>query len=205
MDKDKLKKKYGVAGAIAVLMQVQMALVGCALILTGYGITVSFNARPRLIVYCLQAITCIAILVFGLFHFHKKKTVYFKWVVFAYAALEAVRCALLGTTGVDPIAAVATRLIMVALACLSVLLGEHLGERRGNFLAALILFLEGALYLIFAFAFSTDRLIFKLLPLVGILIAGSLYLFNVAKVKQKEYFDSLRASGELPPDDSIAK
>ena len=35
MDKDKLKKKYGVAGAIAVMMQIQMALVGCALIITG--------------------------------------------------------------------------------------------------------------------------------------------------------------------------
>ena len=200
MDKDKLKKKYGVAGAIAVMMQIQMALVGCALIITGYGITISFDARPRLIVYSLQAITCIAILVFGLFHFHKKKTIYFKGVIFAYAALEAIRCALLGTTGVDQLPAIAARLIMVALACLSVLLGEHLGERRSNFVAALILFLEGALYLIFAFAFSTDRLIFKILPLVGIFIAASLYLFNVAKVKQKEYFDVLRATGELPPE-----
>lgn len=191
MDKDQKKNKYGIAGAISVMMQIQMVLVGAALILTGYGITVSFDVPTRLTVYILQAITCLAILVFGLFHFHKKEKAYFKGVVFAYAALEAIRCTLLGTNGVDQIPAYAARLIMVALACLSVMLGERLGERRANYIAALILFLEGALYLIFAFAFATERLIFKLLPLVGILIAGSLYLFNVAKVKQKEYFDSL--------------
>ena len=190
MDKEKQREKYGIAGAIATIMQIQMLVVGLALVLTAYGIIVSFDSPSRLIVYILQAVTCIAILIFGLFHFHKKEKMYFKGVVFAYAALEAIRCTLLGTTGVDKIPAYAARLIMVVLACLSVLLGERLGERKANFIAALILFLEAALYLIFAYAFATGRLIFKLLPLVGILIAGSLYLFNVAKVKQKEYFES---------------
>ena len=192
VDKEKLQGKYGIGKSIATLMQIQMVLVGLALILTAYGVTTSYHALPRMIVYILQAIACIAILVFGFFHFHKKDNRYFKAVLYSYAFLEAIRCALIGTDGVSRWAAIMARLLMVGLACLLVLLGEHLGEKKSNYIAFMIMFMEAALYLVFALGFVTERIIFKILPLVGILIAASICLFNTAKIKQREYFEGLQ-------------
>ena len=106
------------------------------MIITGYGIVCSFDAPRRLVVYILQAGACLAIMLFGFFHFHKKKTQYFKGVVYAYALLEAV------------------------------------------------------LFLLFALHFATDgRILFKVLPIVGILISASICLFDEAKIRQKAYFE----------------
>ena len=184
------QKKYGIGGGIAVMMQVQMILVGIALIITGYGIVCSFDAPRRLVVYILQAGACLAILLFGFFHFHKKKTQYFKGVVYAYALLEAVRVSLLSTNGVDDWAGIVAKLILVFLACGLCILAAHLGEKNYNLLAYVIIFLEAALFLVFALHFATDgRLLFKVLPIVGILISGSICLFNEAKIRQKAYFE----------------
>jgi len=57
MDKEKQREKYGIAGAIATIMQIQMLVVGLALVLTAYGIIVSFDSPSRLIVYILQAVS----------------------------------------------------------------------------------------------------------------------------------------------------
>ena len=186
MDKEEARKKSGIGGGIAILMQVQMILVGIALILTGYGIVCSLDAPRRLIVYILQAVTCITILVFGLFHFRDGKVKFFKVVIYCYAVLEAVRCALLSTTGVSTWAGVLAKLLMVALACGMVVLAEHLGEKKYNLLSYLLIFLETALFLLFAMLFATGgKLLFKLLPMVGILICASICIFNEARIRQK--------------------
>ena len=145
MGKEEKRKKYGIGGGIAVMMQIQMIIIGIALIITGYGIVSSFDSGKRLVVYLLQACTCITILVFGLFHFHKKKMSYFKGVVYAYALLEAVRCALLSTTGIDAWAGILAKLLLVALSCGLVMLAEHLGEKKYSNLAYLLIFFEAAL------------------------------------------------------------
>ena len=204
MDKEKLQKKYGINGTIAVLMQVQLVLVGMGLIISCYGVINSFNAQKRMIVYILQAAACLAMLIFGLFHFHKKKMIYFKTVIYFYAALEAVRCALLSVNGVEEWAAIPAKLFLVALACTAVVLAEHLGEKNSNYYAYLLMFFEAALFLVYSLGFpgvSEGRMLFKILPLVGLMMACSICLFNVAKVKQREYFDKQRAEGKLPKEE----
>ena len=204
MDKEKMKQKYGINGVIVVLMQVQLVLVGMGLIISCYGVISSFDAQKRMIVYILQAVTCLAMLIFGVFHFHKKKMVYFKAVIYFYAALEAVRCALLSVNGVDDWAAIPARLFLVALACTAVILAEHLGEKNSNYYAYIMMFLEAALFLVYCVGFpgvTEGRMLFKILPLVGLLMACSICLFNIAKCKQREYFDQLRAEGKLPKEE----
>ena len=190
MGKEEKRKKYGISGGIAVMMQIQMVIIGLALSITGYGIISSFDSPKRLVVYALQACTCLTILIFGLFHFHKKKMAYFKGVIYVYALLEGVRCALLSTNGIDEWAGILAKLLLIALACGSVLLAAHLGEKKYSNLAYLLIFFEAALFLLFALRFATDgRLLFKVLPVVGVLICASICLFNEAKIKQRHYFD----------------
>ena len=204
MDKDKYMAKYGIANTIAILMQVQLVLIGGALIISGIGISRTLgqaNSLNRLVVYCMQAVVCIAILVFGIFHFHKKKTVYFKTVLYVYAIMEGVRCAILRTGGVDDWAAIASRVLMIAISWALIILATHLGERKYVPVSYFLIFEETALYLVFILGFpGVTGWLYKLLPLVGILIAASICLFSEAKTKQKEYFDSLRAEGKLPED-----
>ena len=188
MSKEKSREKFGISGGIAVLMQIQMVIVGLALIITGYGAVCSLNSPRRLIVYILQAITCLTILFFGLFHFHTRKIIIFKVVIYCYAALEAVRCALLSTTGISEWPSVLAKLLLVALACGLVVLAEHLGERKYASLSYLLIFFEAALFLLFGLLFNTGgRLLFKILPLVGVLICGSICLFNEAKIRQVKH------------------
>ena len=190
MGKEEKRKKYGISGGIAIMMQIQMIIIGIALIITGYGIVSSFDSPKRLVVYVLQAVTCLTILIFGLFHFHKRKMSYFKTVIYVYALLEAVRVALLSTNGVDEWAGILAKLLMVGLSCGLVILAEHLGEKKYANLAYLLIFLEAALFLLFALMFATEgRLLYKVLPIVGILICASICLFNEAKIKQRHNFD----------------
>ncbi len=191
MDREKLKQKYGISRTIAILMQVQMCLVGMGLVISAYGMIKAVQSPTRLIVYCLQALTCLVILIFGLFLFTKRDIRYFKGVVIFYAVLEGVRCALLRTGGVDTWSATLAKLLLVALACCAVVLGEHLGEEKNSPLGYLIVFLETALFLIFALGFPgvEANLIYKILPIAGILIAGSIVLFNEAKIRQIKYFE----------------
>ena len=195
MDKNQLKEKYGIGGGIAVMMQIQMVLIGLGLILSGYGIACSIDSPRRLIIYILQAVVCVTILFFGLFRFHTSETVFFKTVIYAYAMLEAVRCALLSTYGVSEWAGIMARLLLVALACGLVILAEHLGEKKYSNLAYLLVFLETSLFLVFALLFSTDgRLLFKVLPMVGILICASICIFNEAKIRQIKYFNEHKSN-----------
>ena len=191
MDNEKLKQKYGISKRVAVMIQIQMCLVGMALIITLYGVIKAIQSPARLIIYCLQAATCVVILVFGLFLFHKKDIRYFKGVVLFYAALEGIRCALLRTGGVDHWSSVLARLLLVGLACCAVVLGEHLGEDKYNSLGYLMVFMETALFLVFAIGFPgvEASLLYKVLPLAGILIAGAILLFNEAKIRQIRYFE----------------
>ena len=77
MDREKLKQKYGISRTIAILMQVQMCLVGMGLVISAYGMIKAVQSPTRLIVYCLQALTCLVILIFGLFLFTKRDIRYF--------------------------------------------------------------------------------------------------------------------------------
>ena len=184
MDREKLKQKYGISRTIAILMQVQMCLVGMGLVISAYGMIKAVQSPTRLIVYCLH-----------LFLFTKRDIRYFKGVVIFYAVLEGVRCALLRTGGVDTWSATLAKLLLVALACCAVVLGEHLGEEKYSPLGYLIVFLETALFLIFALGFPgvEANLIYKILPIAGILIAGSIVLFNEAKIRQIKYFEEEKA------------
>ena len=185
MGKERSREKFGISGGIAVLMQIQMVLTGIALILTGYGIVRSLDAPRRCIVYILQAIVCLAILVYGLFLFHTGKDIFFKIVIYCYAAMEAFRCALLSTNGIGEWAGIFAKLLMIALTCGLVILAQHLGEKKYAYLAYLMIFLEAALFLLFGLLFKTGgSLLLKVLPLVGVLICASICIFNEAKLKQ---------------------
>ena len=192
MDNEKLKEKYGISRTIAVLMQIQMCLVGMGLVISMYGVIKAIHAPTRLIIYCLQALTCLVILIFGFFFFHKKDIRYFKGVVIFYAILEGVRCSLLGTGGVDHWSATVARLLLVGLACCAVVHAEHLGEQKYSPLGYLIVFQETALFLLFSIAFPgvETNILYRILPIAGILIAGSIVLFNEAKIRQIKYFEN---------------
>ena len=158
-----------------------------ALIISCAGIFTSLKAPLRLTVYICQALACISIIIYAIMHFHKHEAIHFKRVVYSYAMLEVMRVALLGTNGIQPWASIAAKALLAILACNSVFLAQHLDERRSVYISMALVSLETLLYLIFFFGFPGMRstVLLSILPLTGILISFSIFLFDIFRLGTK--------------------
>jgi hypothetical protein len=167
-------------------------LITGALIISLVGIFSSLdlvNDLHRLIVYGGQALICAATIVFGVYYFGKRNTKYFKSLLIAYALLEAIRVSLLQTGGTPEIYGIIAKFILVLLAMDAALLCAKLEEKSGLYLALTMAGLEILLYVIFIIGFPAvkTRLLFMIVPLVGILMSGSMCIFVTGRLEQLTY------------------
>lgn len=185
MEEKEIREKYGISKKMGIAIFCQMLLVVAALVISIIGI-VRIPNPSRLIVYVCQAVVCVLILLFGFIHFKDRDRRYLKFILYAYAALEALRVALIVTIGVSQIYGAIAKFLLVATACVSVLVAERMDTRNVDKFAVAMLILEIALYLVFIIGFPGVMLgtINRFLPLVGVFIAGSVVLFIQAKNQQ---------------------
>lgn len=170
-----------------VLLRIQVVIVFLALIITVVGIYNSFTSPLRLVVYICQAIACISIIIYAILHFHNTKAEHFKRVIYSYAMLEVMRCALLGTTGTPLWAGIAARALLATLACNCVYFAQNLESKKSVYISMAVVSLETLLYLVFFLGFPGMResVLLTLLPLVGVFLAFSMFLFNIVRLGKK--------------------
>ena len=166
------KKKLAVAAQILLLV--------VAFALTVLGIVRVFPDRHRVIVYVGQAITCIGLLIFGIFHIEKGHPKLFKMIINFYALFEAFRAALLSTMGVAPFWGFIAKFILAILAICFVVFSERIEKKECLKLGYLSIALEIALYVVFLVGFPGVHVsrINCIMPAIGVLIAGSIVLFR---------------------------
>lgn len=184
--------KYNITQKTGIYILLQMIMMAIALIISLFGIFSSLdlvNSLNRLIVYGGQAAICMATIVFGVYYFNKKDTKYFKSLIIGYALLEAIRVSLLQTGGIAGIYSFLAKFILVLLALDAALLSEKIEKKEGLRLAIVMVGLEILLYLIFIVGFPAVRtkLLYMIVPLVGILMAGSMCIFVTGRLEQIFY------------------
>ena len=192
MNNKEVIDKYGITKKTGILIILQMMLVIGALFISLFGIFKSLDlvsSINRLIVYGGQASICLATIVFGFYYFNKKDSKYFRSLVIAYALLEAIRVSLLQTGGVVEIYSFLAKFILVLLVLDAALLSERLEKKDGLYLALTMVGLEILLYIIFIVGFPAvrTRLLYIIVPLVGILMAGSMCIFVTGRLEQISY------------------
>lgn len=195
MNNNEMIDKYNMTKKTAILILLQMMLMAGALIISLFGVFSSLdlvNDLNRLVVYGGQAAICFATIVFGVYYFGKKDTKYFKSLVLAYALLEAIRVSLLRTGGIAETYSFLAKFILVLLAVAAVLLSERLEKKEGLHLSVIMAILEILLYVIFIVGFPAvrTRLLYMIVPLVGILMAGSMCIFVTGRLEQIFYSES---------------
>ena len=185
MDDKEIMKKYGITKGIGITIFIQMLLISAALVITIIGLTQISDTR-RIIIYVGQAIASVLVFCLGIFRFKARNRKMLKIVINAYALLEALRAALLNTNGIDPLISYICRFLLAVLACNCVLVAERLDKRSGEKIAVGMVVLELALYIVFLIGFPgvTYGRLNRILPFVGILIAGSIALLQKAKNMQ---------------------
>ena len=106
-----------------------------------------------------------------------------------YALLEAIRVSLLQTSGIAGIYSFSAKFILVLLALDAALLSERFEKKEGLYLSLTMVGLEILLYLIFIIGFPAvrSRLLYMIVPLVGILMAGSMCIFVTGRLEQLLY------------------
>ena len=195
MNNNEMIDKYNMTKKTGILILLQMMLMTGALIISLFGVFSSLdlvNDLNRLVVYGGQAAICFATIVFGVYYFGKKDTKYFKSLVLAYALLEAIRVSLLRTGGIAETYSFLAKFILVLLAVAAVLLSERLEKKEGLHLSVIMAILEILLYVIFIVGFPAvrTRLLYMIVPLVGILMAGSMCIFVTGRLEQIFYSES---------------
>lgn len=195
MNNNEMIDKYNMTKKTGILILLQMTLMTGALIISLFGVFSSLdlvNDLNRLVVYGGQAAICFATIVFGVYYFGKKDTKYFKSLVLAYALLEAIRVSLLRTGGISETYSFLAKFILVLLAVAAVLLSERLEKKEGLHLSVIMAILEILLYVIFIVGFPAvrTRLLYMIVPLVGILMAGSMCIFVTGRLEQIFYSES---------------
>lgn len=184
--------KYNITKKTGILILLQVVLMAGALIISLFGVFKSLdlvNDLNRLVVYGGQAAICLATIVFAVYYFAKKNTKYFKSLVIAYALLEAIRVSLLQTGGIVEIYSFLAKFILVLLAVDAALLSGRLEKKEGLYLSLIMVGLEILLYVIFIVGFPAvrTRLLYMIVPLVGILMAGSMCIFVTGRLEQITY------------------
>ena len=192
MNNKEMIDKYSITKKTGVLILLQIVLMTGALIISLFGVFTSLdlvNDLNRLVVYGGQAMICMDTIVFGVYYFNKKESKYFKSLVIGYALLEAIRVSLLQTGGIEGIYSFLAKFILVLLALDAALLSERYEKKEGLRLALAMVGLEILLYLIFIVGFPAvrTRLLYMIVPLVGILMAGSMCIFVTGRLEQILY------------------
>jgi len=185
-------EKFNITKKTGILILCQLILLTCALVISLFGIFKSLdlvNSLNRVIIYGCQALICCATILFGMYYFNKSDTKYFKKIVIAYALLEAIRVSLLRTNGIPEIYAFLSKFILVLLTLDAALLSERIEQKKGLYLSLTMVGLEILLYIIFLVGFPAvrTRLLYMIVPLVGILMAGSMCIFITGKLEQNKY------------------
>lgn len=192
MNNKEMIDKYSITKKTGVLILLQIVLMTGALIISLLGVFTSLdlvNDLNRLVVYGGQATICMATIVFGVYYFNKKESKYFKSLVIGYALLEAIRVSLLQTGGIAGIYSFLAKFILVLLAVDAALLCAKLEEKAGLYLSLTMMGLEILLYIIFNIGFPAVRtsLLYMIVPLVGILMSGSMCVFVTGRLEQLTY------------------
>lgn len=192
MENKEVIKKYNITKKTGILILIQMILLICALAISLLGVFKSLdlvNSFNRIIIYGGQALLCFATILYGFFHFNKSNTKNFKIIIISYALLEAVRVSLLQTGGIAEIYDFSSKFILVLLALDAALLSERTEKKEGLYLALTMVGFEILLYIIFIVGFPAvrTRLLYMIVPLVGILMAGSMCIFITGKLEQKKF------------------
>lgn len=185
MDNNTNTEKHGISDKLIYGMIAQIVLVAAALAISVLASVRSHELR-RTIVYVGQALTCLLIIIFGVVKFKDRDRTFLRVILNCYAFLEALRAVLIITTGIAPVVAGITRLILILLACTSVLLSERLDKKDSAGLSIYLVVLEVVLYLVFLLGFPGVLYgrINRFIPLSGVLIAGSIALFTIVKNQQ---------------------
>lgn len=192
MENKEFIKKYNITKKTGILILVQMILLTCALGISLFGVFKSLdlvNSLNRIIIYGCQALICFVTILFGIYHFNKANTKYFKIIIMAYALLEALRVSLLQTNGITEIYGFLSKFILVLLTLDAAFLSERTEKKEGLYLSLTMVGLEIVLYIIFLIGFPAvrTRLLYMIVPLVGVLMAGSMCIFITGKLEQKKF------------------
>ena len=192
MNNKEMIDKYSITKKTGILILLQMMLMLGALVISLFGIFKSLDlvsSINRIIVYGGQASICLATLCFGIYYFNKKDSKYFKSLVIGYALLEAIRVSLLQTGGIAGVYSFLAKFTLVLLALSAALLSERLEKKEGLYLALGLVGLEIFLDIIFLVGFPSvrTRLLYMIVPLVGILMAGSMCIFVTGRLEQILY------------------
>ena len=187
--------KYNITSKTGIWIFLQLIVMTGALIISLFGVFTSLdlvNSLHRLIVYGGQAAVCLATIIFGVYYFGKRNTKYFKSLVIGYALLEAIRVSLLQTDGIAGIYDFLAKFILALLVLDAALLSERIETKKGLYLALTMVGLEILLYIIFLIGFPAvrTRLLYLIVPLVGILMAGSMCIFITGRLEQIHYGES---------------
>lgn len=192
MNNKEKAKNYTISKKTRISILFQLILMAVALIISMFGIFKSLdlvNDLNRLVVYGGQAAICLATIVFGVCYFGKNDTKYFRSLVIAYALLEAIRVSLLQTGGIRGIYSYTAKFVLVLLVLSAGFLSDRLEKKEGLKLSFIMVGLEILLYIIFIVGFPVVRtsLLYMIVPLVGILMAGSMCLFVTGRLEQLTY------------------
>lgn len=192
MNNKEMIEKYNLSKKTWVSILVQLILMTVALVISLFGVFKSLNLvndLNRLIVYGGQAAICLETIVFGVYYFGKNETKYFKNLVMGYALLEAIRVSLLQTGGIEEIYSFLAKFVLVLLVLCAAFLSDRLEEKEGLKLSFIMLGLEILLYIIFIVGFPAVRtsLLYMIVPLVGILMSGSMCVFVTGRLEQLTY------------------
>jgi hypothetical protein len=192
MNNNEMTEKISLSKKTRVSILIQLILTAVALIISLFGVFKTLdlvNDLNRLIVYGGQAAICVATIVFGVYYFGKNDTKYFRSLVFSYALLEAIRVSLLQTGGIEGIYSFLAKFVLVLLVLSAAFLFDRLEKKEGLKLSFIMLGLEILLYVIFIVGFPAVRtnLLYMIVPLVGILMSGSMCVFVTGRLEQLTY------------------
>jgi hypothetical protein len=192
MNNNEMTEKISLSKKIRVSILLQLILTAVALIISLFGVFKTLdlvNDLNRLIVYGGQAAICVATIVFGVYYFGKNDTKYFKSLVMGYALLEAIRVSLLQTGGIKWIYSFLAKFVLVLLVLSTAFLSDRLEKKEGLKLSFIMVGLETLLYIIFIVGFPAVRtnLLYMIVPLVGILMSGSMCIFVTGRLEQLTY------------------
>jgi hypothetical protein len=195
MNNKEMIEKYSLSKKTGITILLQLVLMIGALIISLFGVFTSLdlvNDLNRLIVYGGQAAICFATIVFGIYYFGKKETKYFKSLVIGYALLEAIRVSLLQTGGIKGFYSFLAKFILVLLVLSAAFLSDRLEKKEGLKLSLIMVVLEILLYVTFIIGFPAVRtsLLYMIVPLVGILMAGSMCIFVTGRLEQITYSEN---------------
>ena len=172
-------KKFGTYQIIEAVMIITALVIGII------GI-VRITDIYRVIIYAGQSLVCFFIFLFGVLRYKDSDGKLLKIVIISYALIEALRVSLLSVIGVHFVVGVIAKFILASLACTCVLMAERMNNESGKKTAIGVLVLEILLYVIFVAGFKGVMLgrINRFLPLMGVLIAGTIALIHKENVKE---------------------